>query len=98
MFRVGIILGVAVDLILAVSLLIVVGWVIDSWQDKRVPYVGLIVTGGWLLAFLFAAGSPLLAYGLRRRNANPGHIMVTLWLPALLLISLCVVGLIISPP
>lgn len=98
MFRAGIILGVAVDIILVLVLLSVSGWVIDSWQDKRVPYTGLIVTGTWLVALLFVAGAPVLAYGLHRRSGRPGQIMVTLWLPALALITLCVVGLIISPP
>ena len=98
MFRAGVILGVAVDVLLFSFLLLVFGWVIDSWQDKRVPYAGLIVTGAWLVAALFVAGAPVLAYGLHRRRGKPGQIMVTLWLPAMLLITLCGVGLVISPP
>lgn len=98
MFRAGVILGVAVDLILVFFLLLVSGWVVDSWQDTRVPYTGLIVTGAWLVALLFVAGAPILAYGLHRRGGKRDHILVTLWLPGLALITLCVVGLIISPP
>ena len=98
MFRAGIILGVAVDVIFVLFLLLVSGWVIDSWQDKRVPYTGPIVTSAWLVATLFVAGAPVLAYGLHRRSGKPSHIMVTVWLPAMALITLCVVGLVISPP
>ena len=98
MFRAGVILGVAVDLLVVLMLLLAFGWVIDSWQDRRVPHAGVIVTTAWLVGMLFAAGSPVLAYGLHRHRAKPGHVLVTLWLPTLLLITLCVVGLIISPP
>jgi hypothetical protein len=98
MVRAGFILGVAVDLLVVLMLLLAFGWVIDSWQDSRVPHTGVIVTAAWLVAMLFAAGSPILAYGLHRRHAKPGHVLVTLWLPTLLLITLCVVRLIVSPP
>ena len=98
MFRAGVILGVVVDVIMVLFLLLGSGWVIDSWQDKRVPYAGPIVTSAWLVALLFVAGAPILAYGLHRRSGKPSHIMVTLWLPAMALITLCVVGLVISPP
>jgi hypothetical protein len=97
MIRAGFIFGIAVNLLVVLLLLLAFGWVIDSWHDTRVPYTGVIVTTAWLVAMLFAAGSPALAYGLHRRNATPGHVLVTLWLPTLLLITLCVVGLIISP-
>jgi hypothetical protein len=98
MVRAGFILGVAVDLILVLFLILVFGWVIDSWHDTRVAYAGAIVTGAWLVAILFVAGAPILAYGLHRRKAAPAHVLVTLWRPGLLLITLCVVGLMISPP
>jgi len=98
MFRTGVILGGALNLFLVLVLLTVSGLVVDSWQDTRVPYTGLIVTAAWLLAMMLAAGSPVLAYGLHRRNSTPGHVMVTLWLPAFILITICVAGLIVSPP
>ncbi len=83
MVRAGFILGAAVDLIVVLLLLLAFGWVIDSWHDTRVPYTGVIVTAAWLVALLFAAGLAVLAYGLRRRHAKPGHVLVTLWLPTL---------------
>ena len=98
MFRAGVILGVVVDVIFAAVLVLAFGWVIDSWADKRVPYTGPIVTSAWTIALLFAAGAPILAFGLRRRGAQPGQIMVTLWLPAMLLVTIGVVGLAVMRP
>jgi hypothetical protein len=98
MVRAGFFFGVAVDLLVVFLLLLAFGWVVDSWQDRRVPNTGVIVTVAWLVAMLLAAGSPVLAYGLHRRQAKSGHVLLALWLPTLLLITLCAVGLIISPP
>ena len=98
MFRAGVILGVAVDVLFAGLLLLAFGWVIESWNDTRAAYAGLIVTGAWAIAFAFVVGAPILAYGLLRRHGNRKQVMVTLWLPAMLFATLCVVGLVISPP
>lgn len=87
-----------VDAVFVMLLLAVSGWTIDSWNDTRVPYTGLIVTSFWLLALMFSASAPLLAYALHRRKAKPERIMVTLWLPALILVTLMVAGLIVTPP
>lgn len=73
MFRALVIFGTAIDLIIALFLLLVSGWVIDSWHDQRVAFTGMIVTAAWLIAFVMAAGSPLLAYGLRRRKGSDGQ-------------------------
>jgi len=98
MLRAAIVIGVAVDLLVVLVLLLAFGWVMDRWQDRRVPHTGLIVTAAWLAAMMFAAGSPVLAYGLHRRRAKSGPVLAALWLPTQLLIALCVAGLLISPP
>jgi hypothetical protein len=95
--RTLLVIGTAIDLLIALFLVIVFGWILDSWHDPD-PLAGPIVTGFWLVAFVLSAGAPILAYWLRRRNAAPGKVGLAVWLPALLLITICVIGLILSPP
>lgn len=96
MFRALVILGVTADVAISLLLLAVSGWVIDSWSDTRVPGTGMIVTTAWLIAFSMSAGSPLLAYALHKRKGR--RVLLVLWLPALVLVTITVVGLILSPP
>lgn len=97
MFRAFLIAGAAFDLLIALFLLIVAGWVIDSWHDP-VPWTGPIVTAFWSIGFVLSAGSPLLAYRLSRRNSAPAVVATAVWLPALLLGAICVIGFVIFPP
>jgi hypothetical protein len=98
MFRALVALGVAVDLLIALFLVIVFGWILDSWYDPRDPWAGPIVTTCWSIGFLLSAGAPALAYWLKRRTASHSKIALAVWLPAILLIAICVAGLILSPP
>jgi hypothetical protein len=98
MFRALLALGVALDLFIAVFLVIVFGWILDSWHDPRDRWAGPIMTTCWSIAFLLSSGAPILAYWLRRNNASRGTIALAVWLPAIVLIAICVVGLILSPP
>ena len=98
MFRVFVAAGVALDLLIAVFLVIVFGWILDSWHDPRDAWAGPIVTTFWSIAFALSAGAPIVAYWLKRRNASLGKIALAVWLPAIVLVSLCTVGLILSPP
>jgi hypothetical protein len=50
------------------------------------------------MAFGVSAGAPILAYRLNRRQAAPGKVALAVWLPAVLLVAICVIGFIISPP
>jgi hypothetical protein len=97
-FRAVLILGAALDILLALFLLLVFGWVIDSWHDPNGAWVGVVVTTLWLIAFVLCAGAPLLGYVLSRRQAAPGRIALAIWLPALVLIGVTTVGFMISPP
>jgi hypothetical protein len=58
--------------LIAAFLVIVSGWMIDSWHDPREPWAGPVVTACWSMAFLLSAGSPLLGYWLSRRKATRG--------------------------
>jgi hypothetical protein len=98
MFRAFLMIGAAVDVLIAMFLLIVSGWIIDSWHDPREPWAGPIVTTLWAIAFVLAAGAPVVAYRLSRRKAAPGRVAFAVWFPALLLIAICGIGLILSPP
>jgi hypothetical protein len=96
MFRAFLIAGAAFDLLIALFLLVVAGWVIDSWHDP-VPWTGPIVTAFWSIGFVLSAGSPLLAYRFSRQNAAPGLVAMAVWGPALLLVAVCVIGFLIFP-
>jgi hypothetical protein len=98
MFRAFVALGTAIDLLIALFLVIVFGWVLDSWHDPRDPWAGPIVTTCWSIAFVLSAGAPILAYWLKRRNAPPGKIASAVWLPAIVLAAICAIGLVLSPP
>ena len=98
MFRAFVALGVAIDLLIALFLVIVFGWVLDSWHDPREPWAGPIVTTFWSIAFVLAAGAPILAYWLKRRNAAAARIGAAVWLPAIVLAAICAIGLVLSPP
>ena len=97
MFRAFLITGAAFDLLIALFLLLVAGWVIDSWHDPQ-PWTGPIVTTFWAIAFALSAASPLVAYRFSRRNAAPRFVAMAVWLPALLLVGICVIGFVIFPP
>jgi biotin transporter BioY len=96
-FRAFLVIGVIIDLLIALILLIVVGWIVDSWHDRD-PWAGPIVTTLWSIALVLSAGAPILAYWFSRRKAAPGKVALAVWLPAVLLVTICVVGFIISPP
>ena len=98
MFRAFLVIGIGIDLLIAVFLMIVFGWILDSWHDPREPWAGPIVTTLWSIGFVLSAGAPILAYWLKRRQAAPARIALAEWLPAILLIAICAVGLILSPP
>ena len=98
MFRAFVVAGAAFDLLIAVFLLIVSGWIVDSWHDPKDPWAGPIVTTAWAIAFLLSAGAPILAYRLSRRHAPPGRVALAVWLPAVVLVAICGIGLILSPP
>ncbi len=95
MYRALVVAGVTVDVLISLLLLAVFGWVIASWSDTRVAGTGMIVTTAWLIAFSMSAGSPLLAYGLHKRKA--GRVLLVLWLPAFVLVTICLVGLMLPP-
>ena len=97
MFRAVVTLGAGLDLLIALFLFIAFGWVLDSWHDPREPWAGPIVTTLWSIAFVSSVGAPILGYWLKRRNAEPGRIALIVWLPAIVLIAICTVGLIVSP-
>jgi hypothetical protein len=93
-----VILGVVVDVLMALFLLLVFGWIMDSWHDPNGAWVGVVVTTLWLLAFISTAGAAALGLRLRHRRAPPGRVALVVWLPAALLIGICVIGFTIAPP
>jgi hypothetical protein len=97
-FRAFVAIGAGLDLLIALFLLVVFGFVLDSWHDPREPLAGPIVTTLWSIAFVSSAGAPILGYWLKRRKAAPGRIASVVWLPAIVFLAICVVGLIVSPP
>ena len=97
MFRAFLMAGAMFDLLIAVFLLIVAGWVIDSWHDPQ-PWTGPFVTAFWSIGFVLSAGSPLLVYRLSRRDSAAGRVAMAVWLPALALVAICVIGFVIFPP
>lgn len=97
MVRAGIVLGLAVDAVLVAALLAVSGPVASSWTLQPANIAG-VTTGAWLIALVVCAAAPALAYGLHRRNAPRRRIILILWLPALILATLVVAALVVSPP
>ena len=98
MFRAFLIFGTVVDILLALFLVLVFGYVLDSWNDPKGAWVGWVVTLVWLMAFLVAAGAPLLAHRLKRRQSAPARVALVIWLPSLVIIGVSVIGLMLSPP
>ena len=90
-------IGAAADILIAIFLAIVFGYVLDSWHDPH-AWAGPIVTSVWAVAFALSAGAPILAYVLHRRATPAGRVALVAWAPALLLTAITVVGFILSPP
>jgi len=95
--RAILVLGALVDLVFALFLVIVLGFVLDSWNDRD-PWAGPIVTTLWALSFLLSAGAPIVAWRLRRRSAPPGRVALAMWLPPILLTALCLIGFAVFTP
>jgi hypothetical protein len=71
MSRAFLVIGGAVDLLIALFLLIVFGWILDSCHDTRVLWAGPIMTSLWLIAFVLSAGAPVLGYHPSRDKQRP---------------------------
>ena len=98
MFRAFLIAGAVVDVLLALFLLLVFGWIMDSWHDPNGAWVGVVVTALWLGAFVLAAGAAPLGYRLARRQSPPARVALVVWMPVVVLVGTTVVGFMISPP
>ena len=98
MFRAFLIFGAFVDVLLALFLLLVFGWVMDSWHDPKGAWVGIVVTMVWLSAFVLSAGTPPLGYLLARRGSRPARVALVVWLPVLVLVGTTIIGFLIAPP
>ena len=96
--RAFLILGGLVDILIALFLLLVFGWIVDSWHDPNGAWVGVVATTLWLGAFVLSAGAPIEGYRLSRRGAPYRRIALTVWLPACILTGICVIGFAIAPP
>lgn len=97
MYRAFVAIGVIIDLLMSGLLIIVFGWIIDSWHDRD-PWAGPVVTTLWAAALIMSAGGPILAYVLRRRAARPERIVLAVWGPTLMLVGLCVIGFVVFTP
>ena len=98
MFRAFLILGAAFDILLALFLVLVFGYVMDSWHDPNGAWVGFAVTAAWLIAFVPSAGAPIVGYLLNRRRSPRARVALIVWLPAMLIIGITTIGLMLSPP
>jgi hypothetical protein len=98
MFRALLILGAAFDILLALFLILVFGYVMDSWHDPQGAWVGFAVTAAWLIAFVLSAGAPIAGSLLNRRRSPPGRVALVVWVPALLIVGITTIGLMLSPP
>jgi len=96
--RALIILGAAIDILLALFLLLVSGWIVDSWHDPKGAWVGISVTTMWLIAFAALAGAPLLARRQRRKGASLERVALTVWAPSMVLVGITMIGFLIAPP
>ena len=96
--RAVLILGAVLDILLALFLLLVFGFVMDSWHDPNGAWVGVVVTTLWLAAFVLSAGAPVLGYWLNRRQSAPGRVALIIWSPTILIVGITVIGFMISPP
>jgi len=97
MYRAFVAIGVIIDLLMVGLLIIVFGWIADSWHDRN-PWAGPVVTTFWAGALILSAAGPILAYVLRRRAAPPGRIALAVWGPPLALAGLCVIGYVVFTP
>jgi hypothetical protein len=97
MFRPFVVLGAVIDIAMALFLLIVVGWILDSWNDRD-PWMGPVSTALWLASFLLCVSGPVVAYHLKRRKAAPGAVLVAVWMPSVMLTVLTTIGFIIFTP
>jgi hypothetical protein len=98
LLRTVLIIGTVVDSLLALFLVLVFGFVMDSWHDPNGAWVGVVVTAAWLIAFVLSAAGPVVGYRLKRRGSTPGRIALAIWLPTIVLVGLTVVGFMVSPP
>jgi hypothetical protein len=98
MFRAFLILGVVIDVLLALLLLLVFGYVMDSWHDPKGAWVGIVVTSVWAVSFALAAGAAPLGYRLARQQSAPGRVALVVWSPVVVLVGVTLIGFIISPP
>ena len=96
--RAILILGGILEVLIALFLLLVFGWIMDSWHDPNGASVWVPVTAMWLAAFVLSAGAPLLGYVLKRRGSTPGRVALAVWLPAAILTGICLIGFLIFPP
>ena len=96
--RALIILGAAIDILLALFLLLVFGWIVDSWHDPKGAWVGVSVTAAWLISFAAVAGAPLLAWRQKRRSASLGRVALLVWAPSIVLVGITIIGFMIAPP
>ncbi len=97
MYRAFVAIGVIIDLLMVGLLIIVSGWIIDSWHDRD-PWAGPVVTTCWAAALILSAGGPILAYVLRGRAAPPERIVLAVWGPPLVLVGLSVIGFVVFTP
>jgi hypothetical protein len=97
-FRAFLIIGAVVDLLAALFLVIIFGFILDSWNDPVMPWAGPIMTVFWSAAFILCAGAPIFGYWLSRRSAPHGRIALAVWLPTLVIIAVSAVALVLSPP
>jgi len=63
MLRAFLVLGVVLGVAIALFLILVFGWIMDSWHDPKGVWVGSVVTSIWLLAFGLSATAPRLSAG-----------------------------------
>jgi hypothetical protein len=97
MMRAIIVLGVITDIAMALFLLLVSGWIVDSWRDPKGAWVGVSATALWLGAFVLSAGAPILGRVLKRRGAAAGRVALAIWAPGLVLVASCALGFLIFP-
>jgi hypothetical protein len=95
MFRAFVIAGAAIDILLALFLLLVFGFVIDSWHDPKGSWVGITVTLAWLIAFTLCAGAPILGYRLSRSSPRTARVAWVVWSPLLVTVAVNVVWAIV---
>ena len=107
MYRAFVAIGVIIDLLMVGLLVIVSGWIVDSWHDRE-PWAGPVVTTFWAAALVFiffgaaggvwGAGVPFRSFVLGGRPAPPERIVLAVWGPPLVLVGLCVIGFVVFTP